>query len=81
MSSASRGLAPCEGLGLLLLKLGRTGPLAEPCHGPQVGKSRYPRSQNTDNDVQNVFEVPVLSRKAWHTELSSSHQIKLARRS
>ena len=33
------------------------------------------------HDVQNIFEVPILSHKAWHIELSSSHQIKLARRS
>ena len=31
------------------------------------------------HDVQNVFEVPVLSRKAWHIELSSSHQHVTAR--
>ena len=30
MSSASRGLAPREGLGCLLVKMGRSGPLAEP---------------------------------------------------
>ena len=33
------------------------------------------------HDVQNIFEVPILSRKAWHTELSSSHQLCSARRS
>ena len=49
MSSASRGLAPREGLELLLLKLGRTEPLMEPHHGPQAGKSGYPRSQDADN--------------------------------
>src|SRR6266511_3067435 len=27
--------------------------------------------------IQNVFEVPVLSRKAWCTKLSSSHHTKL----
>ena len=42
MSSASRGLAPREGLGLLLLKLGHTRPLVEPCLGPQAGKSGHP---------------------------------------
>ena len=46
MSSASRGLAPREGLECLLVKMGRTGPLAEPRHGPQAGKSGDPRSQN-----------------------------------
>ena len=49
MSSASRGLAPREGLDCLLVKMGHTGPLAEPRHGPQAGKSGDPRSQNTDN--------------------------------
>ena len=47
-SSASRGLAPREGLELLLVKPGRTGPLVEPRRGPQAGKSGYPRYQNTD---------------------------------
>ena len=45
MSSASRGLAPRKGLESLLVKMGRTGPLAEPCRGPQAGKSGDPRSQ------------------------------------
>ena len=49
MSSASRGLAPREGLEGLLVKMGRTRPLVEPRHGPQAGKSRDLRSQNTDN--------------------------------
>ena len=46
--SASRGLAPREGLKCLLVKVGRTGPLAEPRHGSQAGKSGDPRSQNAD---------------------------------
>ena len=49
MSSASRGLAPREGLECLLVKMGRTGPLAEPHRGPQAGKSGDPRSQNADS--------------------------------
>ena len=49
MSSASRGLAPREGLELLMLKLGRTRPSIEPRRGPQVGKSGYPGSQNADS--------------------------------
>ena len=49
MSSASRGLAPREGLECLLVKMGRTGPLTEPCRGPQAGKSGDPRSQNADS--------------------------------
>ena len=46
MSSASRGLAPREGLEWLLLKMGCTRPLVEPRRGPQAGKSGYPHSQD-----------------------------------
>ena len=49
MSSASQGLALREGLESLLVKMGRTGALAEPRRGPQAGKSGDPRSQNTDS--------------------------------
>ena len=49
MSSASRGLAPLKGLGCLLVKMGRSGPLAEARHGPQAGKSGDPHSQNADS--------------------------------
>ena len=49
MSSASRGLAPREGLGRLLVKTGHTGTRVEPRRGPQAGKSGDPRSQNADN--------------------------------
>ena len=42
MSSASRGLAPREVLNALLMKMGRTGPRAEPRRGPQTGKSGDP---------------------------------------
>ena len=42
-------LLPREGLESLLVKMGRTGPLAEPCRGPQVGKSGDPRSQDADS--------------------------------
>ena len=49
MSSALRGLAPREVLACLLVKMGRTGPLAEPRRGPQVGKPGDPRSQNADS--------------------------------
>ena len=49
MSSAPRGLAPREGLECLLVKMGRTGLLAEPRRGPQAGKSGDPRSQNADS--------------------------------
>ena len=33
----------------MLVKMGHTGPLAEPRRGPQVGKSGYPHSQDTDS--------------------------------
>ena len=49
MSSASRGLPPREGLEWLLMKMGRTRPLEEPCPGRQAGKSWYPRSQDADS--------------------------------
>ena len=48
MSSAPRGLAPCEGLGCVLMKMGRAGPPFEPRHRPHAGKSGDPRSQNAD---------------------------------
>ena len=51
MSSASRGLAPREGLECLLMKVGRTGPLVEPRRGLQAGKSGDPRSQNADTGL------------------------------
>ena len=49
MSSAPRGFAPREGLELVLMKMGRTGPLLEPRCRLQAGKSGYPRSQNADS--------------------------------
>ena len=36
-------------LNALLMKMGRTGLLAQPRRGPQAGKSGDPRSQNTDS--------------------------------
>ena len=49
MSSASRGSAPREGLERSLMKMGRTGPLVEPRHGPQAGKSGDLRCQDADS--------------------------------
>ena len=40
---------PREGLEWLLMKMGRTRPLVEPCPGPQAGKSGYPHSQDADS--------------------------------
>ena len=52
MSSASRGLAPREGLDSLLMKMGRKGLPAKPRCGPQAGKSGDPRSQNANSSPQ-----------------------------
>ena len=49
MSSAPRGLAPREGLGSVLMKMGHAGPPFEPRRKPQEGKSGDPHSQNTDS--------------------------------
>ena len=49
VSSASRGLAPREGLELLMLKVGRTRPSMEPRRGPQACMSGYPYSRNADS--------------------------------
>ena len=52
MSSASRGLAPREGLECWSMETGRAGPLVEPRHGPEAGKSWDPRSQNADSSLR-----------------------------
>ena len=44
-------------LSALLMKMGRTGLLAQPRRGPQVGKSRDPHSQNTNNDQGRACSV------------------------
>ena len=64
MASASRGLAPREGLGLLSLKLDRTGPSTEPHHGPQAGKSGYPHSQDADSSprAQGALELGIKAK-------------------
>ena len=49
VSSASRGLAPREGLVLLMLRLGHTRPSMEPHGGPQVGRAGYPLIQDADS--------------------------------
>ena len=57
MSFASRGSTPRNGLECLLMKMGRTRPLVEPCRGPQAGKSGDPRSQdaNSSNRAQGAL--------------------------
>ena len=59
MSSAPRGLAPREGLGSVLMKMGRAGPLLKPRRRPQAGKSGDPRSQNVDSSprAQGALEL------------------------
>ena len=49
MSTAPRGLAPREGLGCVLMKMGRAGAPFEPRRRPQAGKSGDPLSQNADS--------------------------------
>lgn len=49
MLSASQGLAPNEGLMVLVLKLGRTRPLTEPHGGLQAGRTGYPQVQDADS--------------------------------
>ena len=60
MSSAPRGLAPREGLELVLMKMGHAGPPPEPRRRPQAGKSGDPRSQNADKVVTLAPSVVVL---------------------
>ena len=64
MSSASRGLAPREGLECLLVKMGRTGPLVEPRRGPQAGKSGDPRSQDADSSPGPTVRSDLASRRS-----------------
>ena len=52
MTSTPQGLAPHEGLELVLMKMGHAGPPLEPRRRPQAGKSRDPRSQNADSSPQ-----------------------------
>ena len=54
MSSALRGLAPREGLGFVLVKMGHAGPPFEPRRRPQAGKSGDPHSQNADSSLRVV---------------------------
>ena len=63
MSSASRGLAPHEGLESLVVKMGRTSPLAEPRRGPQAGKSGDPRSQNANISIGVFYAIALVGRQ------------------
>ena len=53
-SPASRGLAPHEGLGASVLKLGRTRPAMETHCGPQAGRAGYPHIQNADKGLYKI---------------------------
>ena len=57
MSSASRGLAPREGLECLPMKMGHTRPLLEPRRGPQASKSGDPCSQNAESSPRAQGEL------------------------
>ena len=62
MSSAPRGLAPREGLGSVLMKMGHVGPPFEPRRRPQAGKSGDPRFQNADTNLSNnTYKVLLFS--------------------
>jgi len=65
VSSALRGSAPREGLECLLVKMGRTRPLEDPCRGPQGGKSGDPRSQNADRMTKEI--LPQLTTSHEHS--------------
>ena len=44
-------------LNVSLMKMGRTGLLAQPHRGPQAGKSGDPRSQNTDSKANGKWRL------------------------
>ena len=46
---------------------------SQPGHEPEIPISAL-RTSHMLRGARNVFGAPVLSRKAWRTELSSSHQ-------
>ena len=52
---APRGLAPREGLELVLMKMSHAGPPLEPRRRPQEGKSGDPRSQNADRQFLSIW--------------------------
>ena len=76
MSSISRGLAPREGLECLLVKMGRTGPLVEPHHGPQAGKSGDPHSQNADSSprAQGALRLGLAEKRRASADRRGPHQ-------
>ena len=73
MSSASRGLAPREGLDCLLVKMGCTRPLVEPRRGPQAGKSGDPRSQNADRKQSRTRPGQSSPLDPDHPQTSTKH--------
>ena len=80
MSSAPRGLAPREGLGSVLMKMGRAGPPFEPHRRPQAGKSGDPHSQNADKDDSDCGSKPsykTLAKIATEQQKAMEHIQKL----
>ena len=65
MSSASRGLAPREGLGFVLVKMGRAGPPFEPRRRPQAGKSGYPIPRTQTSTSPTPMLVSERSPRLW----------------
>ena len=59
MSSASRGLAPREGLKRLLVKTGRTGPRVEPRRGPQASKPGDPVPRTPTVGVRTLIGMSI----------------------
>ena len=64
VSCTSRGLAPREGLGLLMSKLGHTRPSMELHRGPQVDKSGYPISRTPTVDVASPLVSSLIAHAA-----------------
>ena len=74
MSSASRGLAPREGLECLADEDGPYRPAAQPHRGPQAGKSGDPRSQNADSSprAQGACGLGFAARQVRSTAIPKS---------
>src|SRR4051812_49973383 len=72
MSSAPQGLAPREGLGSVLMKMGRAGAPFEPRRRPQAGKSGDPRSQNADSGATMTGGLVRYLLRSWNALSASS---------
>ena len=81
MSSASRGLAPREGLDSLLMKMGRTCLLAKPRCGPQAAKSADHAPRMTKNrNLKTRTLCPLAPAWPWSSWLTSlePREVRLA---